>query len=216
MVIDFFTIICGPCITYAPMINESYNHFGCNASNVIFLGINWGTDNAGVDNFGITNGVFYPEVSGTEGNGNHVVDDYSILSYPTVILILPNYFIAENYIWPPTTTNLDSIIAYYGGVSGTCNVSLNENNMAGSGQGQISSIYPQPAQIEVNCVTTSSTGNTLQLYSTAGIAVTPVKAVSPDNNTTVKINYLKPGFYIFVMRNSNGMIIGSRTLTVSK
>ena len=30
VVLDFFTTTCGPCITYAPLISESYNHFGCN------------------------------------------------------------------------------------------------------------------------------------------------------------------------------------------
>lgn len=121
VVIDFFSTSCGPCATYAPAIQASYQNFGMNTGNVYFLGIAWGDDNQGVHSFDSTYGITYPSVSGMQGNGNQVVLDYNILSYPTVILIMPDRSIREKHIWPPTTARIDSILIANGAITtGSC------------------------------------------------------------------------------------------------
>ncbi|MBE0642348.1 MAG: redoxin domain-containing protein, partial [Bacteroidales bacterium] len=117
VVIDFFSTSCGPCGTYAPQIQDSYENFGQNSGNVYFLGISWGDDNQGVHLFDSTYGITYPGVSGTQGSGNQINIAYNILSYPTVILILPNKLIKEKHIWPPTTAKIDSILLANGGIT---------------------------------------------------------------------------------------------------
>jgi thiol-disulfide isomerase/thioredoxin len=216
VVIDFFTITCGPCSTYAPLINESYTHFGCNTSNVVFLGTNWGADNSGVTDFGITYGVHYPEISGTEGNGNHVVADYSILSYPTVILILPDSTIAENYIWPPETNYLDSIIIAHGGNPSECYTPVRVFEKAGSLNNGILSVFPMPADDIVTCVTSFTEPGSLEICSLTGAALTGRYAVLPGENSRISTAELHPGYYLLLLRDKNGTIRDRKPLIIQK
>jgi thiol-disulfide isomerase/thioredoxin len=212
VVIDFFTITCGPCSTYAPLINESYTHFGCNSSNVVFLGINWGADNAGVTEFGNTYGVRYPEISGTEGNGNHVVADYEVLSYPTVILILPDSYIAEKYIWPPETGHLDSIIVSHGGIISDCNTPIKE--FAATTINKILSIFPVPATGILTCLTSITEPGTIEICSSSGISVTASIPVSPGETTRIETSEFRPGYYLLLLRNYNRIVIDQKPFIV--
>jgi thiol-disulfide isomerase/thioredoxin len=197
VVIDFFTVTCGPCATYAPEINESYHHFGCNTGNIVFLGINWGADNGQVADFGQENGAEYPEISGMEGNGNHVVSDYGILSYPTVILIQPDRFIAEKYIWPPSAAHLDSLAIFYGGVQMDCNTAIYDRP-AKSFSGNIQSVFPNPASGACTIVIKDqersydvrilSANGTTAIYS-ANLLFTGAK-------TSIDLSVLIPGYYL--------------------
>ncbi len=116
VVIDFFSTTCGPCQDYAPDYQEAYEEFGENQSNVFFMGINWGDDNDGVHEFDSIFGLTYPSVSGTQGGGDDVFEDYEVLSYPTVIVITPDHQIVEQYIWPPTAENIISAVIAAGGM----------------------------------------------------------------------------------------------------
>jgi len=116
VVIDFFSTTCGPCQDYAPDYQEAYEEFGENQSNVFFMGINWGDDNNGVHQFDSIFGLTYPSVSGTQGGGDDVFEDYEVLSYPTVIIITPDHQIVEQYIWPPTSENIISAVIEAGGM----------------------------------------------------------------------------------------------------
>ena len=116
VVIDFFSTTCGPCQDYAPDYQEAYEEFGENQSNVFFMGINWGNDNNGVHEFDSIFGLTYPSVSGTQGGGDDVFEDYEVLSYPTVIVITPDHQIVEQYIWPPTSENIISAVIAAGGM----------------------------------------------------------------------------------------------------
>jgi thiol-disulfide isomerase/thioredoxin len=116
VVIDFFSTSCGPCQTYAPDFQEAYEEFGENQSNVFFMGINWGDNNAGVHEFDSVFGLTYPSVSGIQGGGNYVYEDYEILSYPTVIIITPDHQIVEQYIWPPTADSIINAVIEAGGM----------------------------------------------------------------------------------------------------
>lgn len=216
VVIDFFTITCGPCSTYAPMINESYRHFGCNSSNVVFLGINWGADNAGVADFGITNGVYYPEISGTEGNGNHVVADYGILSYPTVVLIMPDSRIAEKYIWPPTTAHLDSILVANGGIAFECTTPISTFNDNKTGYNRIVSVFPMPAQSAVTCISKVTAMSTLEVCSLAGCTVIKRIPVFPGESNCISSEDLADGYYLLLLRNQNGIILDRKPFIVLK
>ncbi len=214
VVIDFFTITCGPCSTYAPLINESYYHFGCNTSNVVFLGINWGADNAGVIDFGETNGVSYPEISGTEGNGNHVVEDFGILSYPTVILIMPDSYIAEKYIWPPTTQHLDSIISAYGGLVSACTTPVSSDIEAPVETNKILSLFPVPAISGVTCTTSIIEEGVIEIRSVSGIiAINPVPVV-PGEDIRIVTSHLVQGYYLLLLRNKNGVIVDCKPLII--
>lgn len=209
VVIDFFTVTCGPCATYTPDFNKSYTHFGCNSSNVIFLGINWGADNAQVSQFGSTYGVQYPEISGTEGNGNHVVMDYNILSYPTVIIIRPDFSIAENYIYPPSTEAIDSLVTLHGGIKSACYTDLNESDA----QLKILHTFPNPATNFINCsMQIQQQGCTVQLYTLSGNAAGSVYSFDEQQTIQIPIESLSRGSYFVLLRDKNGIIIDKQLI----
>lgn len=108
VLIEFFFKDCGPCQTTAPYISEVYTYFGCNSADLVVLGIAAGDADADVINFNQAHGVIYPSISGIEGGGTDIVNDYDIQAFPTVILIAPDHSIVEQDIWP--ITNAQSII----------------------------------------------------------------------------------------------------------
>lgn len=112
VLLDFFTTSCGPCVTYAPDIQQAYIHFGANQADVFFLGINYGDDNSGVALFDSLYGISFPTVSGQEGHGNAVaLQVFDIQSFPTMVLIAPNRLILNKQIFPPGFQQLDSTIS---------------------------------------------------------------------------------------------------------
>lgn len=126
VVIDFFTTTCGPCQTYASQISQAYEYFGCNEGNVVFLGINWGSNNIEVLEFDSLYGANYPSVSGIQGGGNSVVEDYQTMSYPTVIVITPDRLIANKYIWPPAFDSIVQEVLLLGGLPAPCTVNVDD------------------------------------------------------------------------------------------
>lgn len=166
VVIDFFSTSCGPCGLYAPDFQASYEDFGENNGNVFFVSICWGDDNNGVAHFDSIYGITHPSVSGSQGGGNLVYNDYQVISTPTVILINPEREIVENYIWEPTQVNLNTAIIAAGGsmVGVEDNMVRDENNIL---------IYPNPANGRIN-IKTSAIGSGqyyMEVYNLLGILV---------------------------------------------
>ena len=122
VVVDFFTTSCGSCQTFAPLISSSYEYFGCNFGNVIYLGINWGSDNSAVMEFNNQWGAIYPSASGLNGGGNAVVEAYEVISFPSVIIIAPDRSIVNNHIWPPSLDVLNDAVLAAGGIPLICTV----------------------------------------------------------------------------------------------
>lgn len=116
VVIDFFSTTCGPCQDYADDFQRSYEAFGSNTGNVYHMGINWGSDNQGVHDFDSVFGLTFPSVSGLQGGGNIVYNQYEIQSYPTVIVIKPDHLISNQYIWVPSEENIEEAIIDAGGI----------------------------------------------------------------------------------------------------
>lgn len=116
VVIDFFSTTCGPCQDYADDFQRSYEAFGSNTGNVFHMGINWGSDNQGVHDFDSVFGLTFPSVSGIQGGGNIVYDQYEIQSYPTVIVIKQDHQITNQYIWVPSEENIEEAIIAAGGI----------------------------------------------------------------------------------------------------
>lgn len=101
--LDFFFVDCGPCRQTAPIFNEFYDKYGCNAGDVYALSINRGNDDDAYvewyeQQFG---GPFNhaPAASG-EGGAGAVTSNFGISAYPTYCLIGPDNTLVERDIWP--------------------------------------------------------------------------------------------------------------------
>jgi hypothetical protein len=173
--------------------------------------MNWGADNAQVSQFGETYGVQYPEISGTEGNGNHVVMDYGILSYPTVIIIKPDYSIAESYIFPPSTAMIDSLVAAHGGILSECTTRLPGNK----GADDYITVYPNPTNAYLQYkIPAVEQGYNMQLYNLAGQPVIDALDVNTNSENWMNLQDVKSGTYILLLRDRNGIIIDTELVIV--
>lgn len=192
VVIDFYTTNCGPCQTYASEVSASYDFFGCNGGNVVFLGINWGSDNQAVHDFDSIWGANYPSVSGLQGGGNNVVDAYQVQSYPSVILIAPDRTILNDHIWPPESGNINAEVMAAGGIPQACTVGVND--VALPETAGLQAVSNGRGSILLMTARSMETGMQLQVLSADG---RPVRTFyGPDAGPVFSLNGLKPGLYI--------------------
>lgn len=192
VVLDFYTTNCGPCQTYASEVSASYDYFGCNGGNVVYMGINWGSDNNAVHIFDSLWGAQYPSVSGLQGGGNNVVDAYQVQSYPSVILIAPDRAILNNHIWPPLRDTINAKVLEAGGFPQPCTVGVSEPDNAlslaiqavSAGQGSMLIRFNRQHGSVATLQIFSSDGRLAQAYQIRG------------SQTEQRLTGLKPGIYI--------------------
>lgn len=123
VVLDFFYVGCSYCQYYSGHIQQSYENFGCNKGDVVFLGIDWNDTDEEVQAFDSTYGLSYPSASGIEGGADTVNSLYQISYYTTLLVIGPDTQIWKN-IKPPTTVNIDSFLVLVGAQKMPCNVGI--------------------------------------------------------------------------------------------
>lgn len=195
--IDFFVYWCGSCAAHAPHFSEAYHMYGCNDGDVIFLSIEYeGTWNQAHD-FETANAGPNPAptISGAEGGGLAVHDDYSIQSVPTFILIDPDGNIVEQNISPMNADILDEVLQSYGLTQMTCGLPLSseENDIVSL------DVWPNPAadalQVEA-CV-----GTELTLIDLVGREV--VRTIALHNRTFLDLTMVPGGTYLLRAQNEH-------------
>lgn len=142
VVVDFFSVSCGPCQTFAHDFEEAYQGFGANQGNVFFLGVNYNGTNADVIFFDSVFDITLPSCSGLEGGGNLAFETFQISAYPTVVVVQPDKTIAAQHVWEPTFANITDAVINAGGLF----VGQNENHIQHLNQ---ISFFPQPARDHV-------------------------------------------------------------------
>ena len=216
VLIDFFTTACGSCQTYAPEVSAAYSDFGCNAGNVVVLGINWGSNNASVHTFDSIYGAHFPAVSGTQGGGNRVVDSFQIVSYPTVILIAPDRQILEQYIWPPSQHQLDSILLAHGGLIQPCSVGYDEYSLPETELPL--SVWPNPAAGTVNIGAHAGQGVEVSIITFQGKLIGNYQWNENSFNQVFRkkeIYGLSTGFFLVLLKK-DGIIVATHKLVVTE
>jgi thiol-disulfide isomerase/thioredoxin len=209
VVIDFFSTSCGPCQEFAPDFQMSYENFGSNQGNVFFMGINWGNDNEGVHEFDSIHGLTYPTVSGTQGGGNIVFNDWTILSYPSVVVIKPDHTISNQYVWEPTTENINAAVLEAGGIL------VGENEKIANHADL--HIFPSPAK---NIATLSVSIETAENYNIELINLSGQIVFSlrnqylnvGNNNIKLDVSNNTSGIYFVRLVSENGNLISEKLL----
>lgn len=210
VVIDFFSTSCGPCAEYAPEIQASHEDFGSNEGNVIFLGICWGDNDEGVAYFDSVHGITYPSVSGFDGGGNQIMSMYQVQSYPTVILIDTDGSILNQYIWEPTTENINDEVIAAGGILTSVEDKFAENL-------NDISVFPSPANEKafLNFKLDKNSIIEIKLFDMLGNELETVQKnylQTGEHRIGMNISSYKPGSYLVGIIRDNRMINTQRLI----
>ncbi len=139
VVLDFFYTTCGPCQFYSPQVNLAYEKYGCNNATVFFMSIDYQDNNAQVIAYDEQYEIQYPSVSGYEGGGNDVVDQYGVFAFPTFYVIDSSKTIIE-VIDPPTLQVFDFRFAALGIQPANCDASASKQTNRDEGL----AFFPNP------------------------------------------------------------------------
>lgn len=209
VVIDFFAWWCGPCASVALEVNEIYQKYGCNAYDVVALGIEYDGMNADVAPY--ESGLAHPTpiASGLEGNGAAVHAQYGVAAFPTVVVIAPDGTIIDDDTYP-TWQAIESTISNAGGAN-----ALVVNNCSAAGITELTidagSVFPNPttgmATINVSVPNSATAEVTIYAISGEQLAATSHTLQGGSNTVTIDLGGLEAGTY-FVRIGSGQTISG--------
>ncbi len=124
VLIDFFSVSCGSCMTATPKIDEVFKNFGCNYGDVVFLGVSSRSYETDEDVWSFTENyrMTFPAISGASG-GNSIATDFNISWTPYHILISPDSKIIMDNTWDGTggtSAELTDSLSSYGLTTQDC------------------------------------------------------------------------------------------------
>jgi len=199
--IDFFGISCQQCIELVPVFNNAYNTYGCNKGDLIFLAINSMNSDGEVLAFEQQQGGIYPAISGINGGGQTVYQDWQIQYYPQLILIKPDKTVAAN-IYPINQTNIDSVFYTH---------NIQQDSCGSNGIVDYSSpfnefkIYPIPAK-DILIIESNQSKNLeikFKIIDVSGKVLLSRKLY--QNRNSVDISMLSKGIYLLELSTGKTM-----------
>jgi len=207
VVINFFSTSCGPCQTFAHDFQLAYENFGMNQGDVFFLGINYNGTNYQVSQFADIYGLNLPLSSGLEGGGNEAFEAFEVVSYPTVIVITPDYQLAANRVWEPTSENITNAVVNAGGtLVGLATHSAYKSNPV--------IVVPNPVQDEAGISFALNIPQTLHLRISdlAGrvLIKETVNGIQGENRLNIDTKNLSSGTYIVMITSESNELFTSK------
>jgi len=202
VMLDFFFDTCPPCQATSNFFNETHQTYGCNSGQIFLLSVNNGTDSdAEVIAFENTYGGPWnhaPAVS-SQGGGGTVTNQFGIAAYPTYCLIGPDNKLVNADIWP--INNMGTFVAAFPANSGiqpaACSNNVNETAVVQD----VISVFPVPANNELNINVAIEGQATYTIYGMLGQAVASGNIT--DGRVRVATNHLSEGQYVVeVLSNS--------------
>lgn len=202
--IDFFSVTCGPCQALAPKLDSVYTYFGSNELDLFVLAIDYSFNNEMVADFEEEYNTHYPAISGADGGGALIFDDYEIPYYPSLILIAPDHSIVEQAIPVPNTAQ--ELIDLLENTYGLQAVSVQEVKSETSFK-----LYPNPAN---NYVVVQTPMNkeveSLCVFSITGKELLRKQSFSDPQNVMVNIENLSKGMYLLSVEYTDGSRFSNR------
>lgn len=198
--LEFWATWWSTCPAVATTTNQAYEYFGCNTGDVIFIGINDDTNNAGVIAWDNTNGVDYTNISGTSG-GSAIHNSYSPTALPTLILIAPDKSIVEHDIWPiSSSANIISPLLGHGLTQTSCSSSAPKPYSSSKKSEMNDFIYPNPTNGIINIK--ASGFDKADIYDVTGNLVSSIILTSD----IIDLSHLQNGMYIVELVNESRKI----------
>lgn len=167
--IDFFGTTCDQCRDLVPILSETYQSFGCNNSDVVVLAIDLLHYDGQVQDFEEEYGGVYPAVSGKNGGGEQVYNDWQIIYWPQLVLINPNKVLISN-MSPINQIIIDSVLMNNNISKDSCHVNGIENQTLSK---ENISIFPNPVSdiVHIDFDLIPSSKMNYRLYNTTGKVV---------------------------------------------
>lgn len=203
--IDFFFTTCPPCIATSPYFKQTYSNFGCNNEDIFFIAVDVGDTDAEVlayENSVLGGAPGYPSVSGLNGGGDAVVNDYGVGAFPTYILIAPNKTIVEQDMWPIASAS--TFTTFFGGHALSpipCStVGINEAEETAL------NVYPNPATDLVSVASEKP----IDSYTVADLSgKIRISGAASRNNSSQRITFdvtaLPAGVYVVEIKSGNAV-----------
>lgn len=208
IVLDLFAYWCGPCQATAPVINEFYVKYGCNAGDVIVLafeadGTTEQTQNF-EDNYGGDANNPTPTMAGLTGGGSEAVDAYAPDAYPTICLIDTEGKIANIDIWPLSNVgHLESAITNAGGSAALVEQACTPLSTPEI-QGIKTIVYPNPAADVLNIMSNTNGSVVVTLTDMLGREVYN-ESTDEKVNMSVDVSKFEAGQYVLGIQSETGL-----------
>jgi peroxiredoxin len=195
VMIYFFSDACSTCHLYANSIDTIYDKYGQNEEELFVMAINKDVDNAGISAFAEMYNWEFPYLSGTQGNGYHILHDlYGVSATPTTILIRPDKVIPWDNIYPAKVDTL----SYYVGQLGIFPTGVEDKTI------REISVFPNPASSEVHISGESILHHTVFVYNALGEQV--FRSVIRSESFSICTGSWEKGLYLLQICGESGNI----------
>jgi len=188
--IDFFGTTCAQCKDLVPILSHTYQSYGCNQSNLVILAVDLLHYDAEVQDFEQEYGGIYPAVSGKNGGGEQVYNDWEIQYWPQLVLINPDKVLISN-MNPINQLVIDSVFSSHQILMDSCSANRLDNLFL---KHENISVFPNPTasilNIELNNF--SNAEMRYRLYNSLG---TMVLSNPCRNSFSVDLSGLVNGVY---------------------
>lgn len=199
VILDFFFTTCIPCQFYTPQVNLAFEKYGCNMGDVVFISIDYEDTDAQVIAYEQEYDIHYPSISGVEGGGNAIVQDYGIQGFPTFFVVSPSKEIVSR-IDPPTIVVFDDELGKLGIAPQSCTSSTSEVAAVNT-----FSVIPNPVSSGSTVYLSNidiAESRVANLYDMMGKKVLSQKGM--DAQSQLELPFLPKGLYMLEIKDELG------------
>jgi len=161
-------------------------------------------DNNACLNYDSNYNIEFPTISGVEGHGNVITNNYNIGGFPTYILIAPDHSILEKDMYPINDVN--TFITYlnnHGISQSACETGVTKQEID-----NILSVYPNPSTGIFNLNINYSGKTNIKVSNILGVTIMEKQIYVNDNLLeNIDLSNNKDGIYFITISTNNYSIV---------